>query len=36
MFKDIGSLPMSLIDELRKQVTAERGADKSTFKTRKD
>lgn len=35
MFTDIGSLPMSLIDSLRKQVSAERNSDKSTYKNRK-
>ncbi|XP_022166034.1 growth hormone-regulated TBC protein 1-A isoform X1 [Myzus persicae] len=35
MFTEIGSLPMSLIIDLRKQVSAERDADKSTFKNRK-
>lgn len=35
MFTSIGSLPMSLIDDLRRQVTAERNADASTYKNRK-
>lgn len=35
MFKDIGSLPMSLIDDLRRQVSAEREAEKSTYKNQK-
>lgn len=36
MFTDIGSLPMSLIDDLRRQVSAERDADTSTYKSRKN
>lgn len=35
MFSDIGSLPMSMINDLRRQVSAERDADKSTYKNRK-
>lgn len=35
MFTDIGSLPMALIDDLRLEVTAERNAEKSTYKNRK-
>jgi len=35
MFTEIGSLPMALINDLRRQVSAEREADKSTFKNRK-
>lgn len=36
MFTEIGSLPMSLINDLRKQVTAERNAaNKSTSKNKK-
>ncbi|XP_015366092.1 PREDICTED: growth hormone-regulated TBC protein 1-A [Diuraphis noxia] len=36
MFTEIGSLPMSLINDLRKQVSAERNANKSTSKNKKD
>lgn len=35
MFKNVGSLPMSLIDDLRRQVSAERNADKLTYKNKK-
>ncbi|XP_050420905.1 growth hormone-regulated TBC protein 1 [Adelges cooleyi] len=35
MFSGIGSLPMSLIEDLRKQVSSERAANKTTFGNRK-
>ncbi|XP_025197152.1 growth hormone-regulated TBC protein 1 isoform X1 [Melanaphis sacchari] len=35
MFSDIGSLPMSLINDLRRQVSAERNADKPPYKNKK-
>lgn len=35
MFTKIGSLPMSLIDDLRRQISAERENEKNTYKNRK-
>lgn len=35
MFTDIGSLSMSLIVDLRSQISAERDSEKSTYKNRK-
>lgn len=34
MFTNIGPLPMSTINELRKTVSSERNADKTTYKNR--